>query len=407
MRRNLLVFVLLLSAASPAVAQQTREESLRQEREAKAGTVQPYKAGRLEKWLLRIENDRILERLFVQSGSNGGFYVRVGRITSGGGFGVGPGYRRRNLFGGQMEFSVSAAASIKKYWVTEGIVAFPHIAEDHAYAEVRVRKREFPQEDFFGPGPDSNRPDRSNFFYRDTGVTGTFGVKPVSWLTVGTRAEYFKPRLARGEDKLFPSVHDLFTVDQAPGLEEQPDFLRYEGFADLNYTNPTGNPRSGGRYLFSINSYDDRTLNRYSFRRYDMDLRQYIPFVRKRRVIALRALVSTSSTDEGNVMPFYLQSTIGGASTLRGFRDFRFRDAHLVLLQGEYRFEMYPALDVALFYDTGKVAARRRDLSLKDLEKDYGIGFRFGTAEGVMLRIDVAFGSADGKHYFIRFSNVF
>ena len=35
----------------------------------------------------------------------------------------------------------------------------------------------------------------------------------------------------------------------------------------------------------------------------------------------------------------------------------------------------------ALFYDAGKVAVRRADLNFKDLERDYGFGFRFNTNE--------------------------
>ena len=44
---------------------------------------------------------------------------------------------------------------------------------------------------------------------------------------------------------------------------------------------------------------------------------------------------------------------------------------------------------------------------MRDLESDYGFGFRFGTANGVFLRIDAAFGSSDGKHFIFRFNNVF
>ena len=41
-------------------------------------------------------------------------------------------------------------------------------------------------------------------------------------------------------------------------------------------------------------------------------------------------------------------------------------------------------------------------LSLDDLETDYGIGFRFGTKNGVFLRVEGAFGSRDGKHFIMR-----
>ena len=138
-----------------------------------------------------------------------------------------------------------------------------------------------------------------------------------------------------------------------------------------------------------------------------MDLQQYIPLLRDRRVLALHALVSTSEADTGAEVPFYLQRTLGGPDDLRGFKYLRFRDRNLLLLQAEYRWEIFTAMDGAIFYDAGKVAARREDLDLNDLESDYGIGFRFGTVNGVFLRVEGAFGSSAGAHFILRFGHVF
>ena len=106
-------------------------------------------------------------------------------------------------------------------------------------------------------------------------------------------------------------------------------------------------------------------------------------------------------------MPFYEMPTLGGNDTLRGFRDYRFRGPHALLLQREYRIELWSALDLALFYDAGKVAMRRADLDFSDLERDYGVGFRFNSDNGIILRVDAAFGSRDGKHLWIVFGGVF
>jgi len=50
--------------------------------------------------------------------------------------------------------------------------------------------------------------------------------------------------------------------------------------------------------------------------------------------------------------------------------------ATALLLQAEWRAIVNSFFDVALFYDAGKVTARRSDLDLDGLKKDYGIGFR-------------------------------
>ncbi|MBI2186047.1 MAG: BamA/TamA family outer membrane protein, partial [Acidobacteria bacterium] len=147
--------------------------------------------------------------------------------------------------------------------------------------------------------------------------------------------------------------------------------------------------------------------DRYTFRRVEADLQQYLPLLRDRRVLALHALVSASDADGGRTIPFYFQRTLGGPDDLRGFRRFRFRDTHMLLLQAEYRWEIFTAVDGAIFYDAGKVAPRLGDLTLGDLESDYGIGFRFGTRNGVFLRVEGAFGSSGGKHFIFRFGHVF
>ena len=145
----------------------------------------------------------------------------------------------------------------------------------------------------------------------------------------------------------------------------------------------------------------------YSFNRTDVDLRQYLGFFAGRRVIALRGLYSTTESADGGTVPFYLMPWLGGKDTLRGFRNYRFRGPHSLLLQAEYRWEIWSGLEGALFYDAGKVANARRDISLNGLESAYGFGFRFNTDNAVIMRFDAAFGSRDGKRLHMVFGGVF
>ena len=106
-------------------------------------------------------------------------------------------------------------------------------------------------------------------------------------------------------------------------------------------------------------------------------------------------------------MPFYLQPTLGGSTTLRSVSDYRFRDNNLLYLNAEYRWEAFGGLDMALFTDFGKVAPEPGDLDLSDLEHAYGIGLRFNTYKTVFLRIDVGTGAGEGFRYFLKFSKAF
>ena len=200
---------------------------------------------------------------------------------------------------------------------------------------------------------------------------------------------------------------EVFDERTAPGLERQPDFLRYTVSAEVNYRQPLGNPRRGGRYFVAYSRANDLDLDAYDFSRIDVDLQQYVPLFTDRRVLALRMVTSASTPSDQHRVPFYFQHTLGGPEDLRGFERFRFRDDSLLLLQAEYRWEIFTAVDGAIFYDAGTVAPRIADVNLTDLESDYGIGFRFGTSNGVFLRVEGAFGSRGGKHFVMRYGHVF
>ena len=163
--------------------------------------------------------------------------------------------------------------------------------------------------------------------------------------------------------------------------------------------------RGGGRYRATFARYTDRDLNQFSFNRWDVDLRQYIPFVHDTHTIALRAWASSSDPVDGGEVPFYLQPTLGGSRSLRGYRTFRFRDLSALLMQAEYRFRVNEFVTGAVFYDTGAVAPGLDRVGR--LEADYGFGLRVGSRTTVALRADIAFGGREGTRFLLRFDDAF
>ncbi|MBI2827650.1 MAG: BamA/TamA family outer membrane protein [Acidobacteria bacterium] len=397
---------LTLEAGNPKPKAQdepaTRAVLLRREREEKSRQLTPADPSRVERLLLDLENGRLFERLLNPAE---GFYPRIGNISAGSGISFGPAYRRPGLFGGHADFSSFAAASFQGYWMADARMRMPRLAGETASIDIHAQRYEFPDENFFGLGPESRREDHVTFGLRNSIVGGTGAVHPTRWLAIGGGFDYLAPRISTTGDGRRIGVR--FGDADAPGLGSRRDFVRFEAFADLNYREPRGNPRRGGRYALALQRFDDTADNRYSFSRVEADLQQYISLLRDRRVLALHAFVSTSDVDAGHEIPFYLQRTLGGPDDLRGFRRFRFRDRHMLLLQAEYRWEIFTAVDGAIFYDAGRVASRVEDLNPNGLESDYGIGFRFGTRNGVFLRVEGAFGSAGGKHFIFRFGHVF
>ena len=82
------------------------------------------------------------------------------------------------------------------------------------------------------------------------------------------------------------------------------------------------------------------------------------------------------------------------------------RLGNMLVFNAEYRWEAFEGLDLALFADTGQVAARASDIRFSHFRTAYGLGFRFNTARSVVVRMDVGF-SNEGKRVFLKFNHVF
>ena len=399
--------LLLAQAGLPCAARaqtppepQTRADAQRQAREEKQKHLAPYEPDGLERALDLAEN-RIVPLL-----QRDGLFAKMGGISTGSGFAYGGGYRDRSLIGRRGSGEVWGAISLRRYWALEGRVRYPLVASARLEVEGYARRYSYPQEDFFGLGQDSRRADRVNFSLRGEYAGARLHAKPAKALSLAAGLEFQRPRVGAGTSGSLPSIGAIFDDVNTPGLARQPNFLRRSLSAEIDYRRPL-NARRGGFYRVDLNQFVDRATGEFTFTRTDVDLRQYVSFLNERRVLAGRLWMSMSDVDPARRMPFYFMPALGGNDTLRGFRARRFYGPHAILVQGEYRWEIWSGFEAALFYDAGKVTLRRADLDLRGLERDYGFGFRFNTDNGVVMRVDAAFGSRDGKHLHVVFGGIF
>jgi hypothetical protein len=394
------VLLIVLVCGRGAAAQETRADTLKQAREEKQQQAAPYEPNMLETVLKAIERGGVplITRDHV--------YLKLGSITTGSGFAYGAGFRSRRLFDGAASVDLWGGASMTRYWAGEGRLRFPELANGFIDAQAYGRRHDYPREDYFGLGPASERGNHTDYAIRQTTIGARAAVRPAPIVSIGGGLEHIDSGVRDGADPAVPSIGEVFDEQSAPGITQQPDYLRSIVYIDVDFRRPL-NARKGGWYRAEWSHYDDRQVSGYSFDRLDLDIRQYVSFLSERRVLVGRVAASTSNVEEGDQVPFYMMPTLGGKDTLRGFHEYRFRGPHALLLQGEYRFEIWSGLDAALFYDAGKVALRRSDLDFNDLESDYGFGFRFNTDNGIVARVDAAFGSRDGKHLWIVFGGTF
>lgn len=264
-----------------------------------------------------------------------------------------------------------------------------------------------PKYDFFGIGPDSIEENQSDYLQRDSLYEGVAGYRLWDRLTFATRVGYYHVVLAPGRDNELPNLENVFDPATIPGFEERPDdFLRYGLSATFDSRDFAKNPHMGAVVVAEWQRYDQRGGGQVTFNRFAADARGFLRLGDAQRILAVRAYFSKDDPSAiGGRVPFYLLQYLGGSHTLRAFDSQRFRGEKLALLQAEYRWEASPAIELALFVDSGTLAARADD-DLGSFKTDGGVGLRFKTHEAALLRLDLAWGG-EGTKFLLRFSPSF
>jgi Omp85 superfamily domain len=388
--------------AKPGQAQETRAAEIERKRDNKAAHPKVEQRDKVENTLDYIEDHKILERLTT---GYRGWNVRFGGLPQGSGFGLGPEYRLNSDIW-QSNFLVGAQLSTKVYQKYYTGVTLPELAKDHISFAVLAVHRNYPQIDYFGPGPNSLKSNRTDYRLEDTSVDAALGLKPVRHLRFGGSAGYLWVNVGPGTSNSFPSTEQVFSPAVIPGIDRQTNFLRYGPYIQVDYLDKPAVPTGGGLYTFQYTWYRDQVLNLNSFRRLDAEIQQYFGFFNKTHVFAIRGKTTLTDADTGQVLPFYMQPVIGGSEDLRGFKPFRFYDNNSLVLNAEYRWHVINLFDMALFADGGKVFPRRGQLNFSHLQADGGIGFRFNINGRQFIRVDLA-QSREGFQIWLKFNDVF
>jgi Omp85 superfamily domain len=418
---------MIIVATHPSAAAQdgapvadSRAALLSSERDRKADDVAPPERTTVERALYWYDNQYVLPKIF---GGWHGFHLAGGDFPAGAGtkFGVGfthaigsvdPDGRNR------LTLDTAAARSTRGYMRVSGEIDVRQIGGAPLDARVRAQHYKFPQEDFFGVGRDSRTEDRTNYLQEGSEAGGELLWRPARHVELTGGLFFANPTVGSGTDPRFPSIERVFDTTTLPGFEGQPNFLRSDLAIASDWRDNPAHPHAGGRYAVAFSNFDDRSFagpdkvrptansKAYGFRRVTVDVQHYVPLADRSRVLALHAAAVLTDASAGQQVPFFYEPTLGGSQTLRGFREFRFRDRNSLALTAEYRWEAAWFLDGAVFVDAGQVAADRRDFSFRDLDASYGVGLRIHSNRAFVARLDLA-RSREGFIPLLRFEHVF
>jgi len=343
----------------------------------------------------------------------------IGGIATSGGVGAGIGYDSPQATGWFQ--TGRAMVTFRRYWAVGGEVGTRGASKRFqigAFGAVRDMGRL----DYFGIGPDTGLGERAAYRLRET----TFGARgwhrPLRAIRVGGSIGQYLPDVGSGRTSSVRSIESVLTDGSVPAFGNEPTFGRYRGFVE--FMNPVLDEQETldtqhyrGGYQIAFEALHDQQTGTHNLHRWEAETQQRLPGLRPGQRLTLHGfLASTNRTAD---VPFYLMYTLGGSgglktfrpdmlggdatrASLRGYRNFRFRDRDLVLMQAEYRIPLHRYVDATVFVDAGKVAQRTPEL-FTDLRKNTGFSLSYMRKGRTVGRMDVGFGGGEGVHVFWSF----
>ncbi len=338
-------------------------------------------------------------------------------------------------------FVLQGGSSVRGFWFGDAVLTFDHkkwirplSPGDRFQAKAYAHARGLPLLPFYGIGPNTTRSGLVDFRQRDISV-GTSVLNPMSsWLDIGGGVEYFRPRINGVPGASVRSIEQFYSEATAPGVASQPNFVHYRVFALPKHSWSRTNLSSE----IAFDGYQDMDSGHYTSRIFRTGvLQRFYPEIQteptaggtgKRRqprydsVLSIAGRFSAASASNGNVVPLYLQDTIGGSdihnvASLRGFQDYRFRAPDSFSLQAQYERRLLPApprgsprastlrsiagaLGVMAFFDAGEVANQASNFDFGHVRHTFGFGINFWSGGKVWFRAYVGLGSGEGHHTF-------
>jgi hypothetical protein len=390
------------SSPDPKIQAESRADLIESARTEKEGHLTPWAPPKPQRVTEKIQ-DSLPYRLIT--GEAHGFGVSFTNMVPGSGFAIGPTYTKP-IWDGKLIFRADTRVAMNQSYAGRLDVSMPRLLNDHAFATFSAQHRDISEMPYYGPGPESSKTGRSDYRLEDTNVELRPGLRIFKGLNAGLIGSYLAVNTGPGHSTMYISTEEQFGPAVTPGIDQQTNFWRGGGFVEYDWRDQTIYPTSGGRYSAQYVRYLDRNLDRYSFLRVDLDASQYIPVFNRTRVIALHGSSSLTTAGNGQSVPFYLQPTLGGSNTLRGYRFNRFYGDNSVIVNGEYRWFCSPTLDMAVFADAGKVFQRWEQWNFHNLESDVGFSLRFkGRAGAPALTVDTGF-SHEGFQIWFRVNSI-
>ena len=160
----------------------------------------------------------------------------------------------------------------------------------------------------------------------------------------------------------------------------------------LTYDNRNNafSPDRGAFLQTYFNHFDPIFGSDYNYTNIVIDARKYLRIYNE-QVLALQFY---SFMNVGPEVPLRSLATLGGANSMRGLFDGRYRDKNQMVFQAEYRVPIAGRFGAVLFTGIGDVGHTAADYSLGSFKYSYGGGLRIAVDKKEKLNIRIDYGLA-------------
>lgn len=350
--------------------------------------------------------------LFGAEGIKDRLFLRFGGMRPGSGLGGGLEYRDREFANGLFDLRAEALVSIRLYQRYELELRKLGLGHPNVSSELLVSYRDQRRIDYYGIGRDAREEDHANFRLSGLSVLGSVVVQVSDRISVGPRVGWMQFDTGSGTNGSLPSIEEAFSPADTPGLAQQPDYLVFGGFASWDSRDDVADPTRGTFHTVQWSHYqrrgaldaddgldnDSEALLVGRFQDLDVDSHTYVS-VPGKSLIAFRFRGVFTRSDR--TIPFYLMPSLGGADSLLGFDDDRFRDNSLFYANVELRRPVTLSIRLLAFADAGQVFPSLREFDPGEMEYSYGAGMlhKIGSSNFISLALGLG---REGYHLTLR-----
>ncbi|MBP7583952.1 MAG: BamA/TamA family outer membrane protein [Spirochaetes bacterium] len=336
------------------------------------------------------------------------------------GFGSGLKLKAANPLGAPVMLELSNLYTTTRYEQYEAAAIVPPLRGNDGgpYAILYAGYDRIPDMRVFGVGNDTRDgagEDEATLRYKGASSRLTAGWSFMGRYFCALHALYRRVWTGEGIADDMVQAEDKFAA--LPGIDggATPGF----GFSLIRATRDSQwRPRGGTRLEISAEQVPRQWNGDFAYRTVVADARACRNLFGGYNVLAARVRVQRVFGD-GDAIPWWALSSVGGRDSLRGYWDGRFRDRASALANAEFRFHIVdvsfglwrfrPAfiLDGTLFADAGRVFGEEDDTVTAGWKYTGGAGLRLVTGPNLVGRFDIGFSREQTAALYFNFGTVF